>query len=96
MPQLSITIPHTLTQDEVVKRIKEKAESAKSQATGVVMEWEGYTMNFAFAVMGVSVKGHLIVEPHEIQIHVELPWIAKPFFGQIESRVREECQQLLT
>jgi hypothetical protein len=99
MPHISIVIPHQLTQEEAVARIKEKAVSVRQnyaeQASGASDEWQGNTLHFAFAAMGFQVKGTMAVEPHEVQIGVDVPMMAMMFRAPIEKRVREELEQLL-
>ena len=99
MPHISIVIPHHLTQEEAVTRIKEKAISVRqnfqNQVANATDAWEGNKLNFAFVAMGFQVKGSLTVEPHELQIGVDVPMMAMMLRGPIERRMREELEQLL-
>lgn len=99
MPHISIVIPHHLTQEEALTRIKQKAaairQTYQNQVAGASDEWEENKLTFAFAAMGIQVKGNLVVEPHEVQIGVDVPMMAMMFRGPIERRAREELEQLL-
>ena len=50
MPQISIVIPHHLTQEEAIARVKEKAASVRetyqNQVANATDHWEGNTLPF--------------------------------------------------
>jgi hypothetical protein len=99
MPHISIVVPHHLTQEEAMARIKEKAASVRQtyqdQVAGASDSWDGNKLNFAFTAMGIQIQGNMVVEAQEVQIGVDVPMMAMMFRGPIERRVREELEQLL-
>jgi hypothetical protein len=52
-------------------------------------------LTYSFKAMGIAVQGTLTVEPADVKLDAELPWVAMAFRGTIESKVREELGKLL-
>lgn len=99
MPKLSLEVPHALTRDEVVKRLKAKFAAVRSQYEGQVQglreEWLDHTFSFGFKAMGMAVSGTVAVEPQKVSLAADLPFAAMLFKGTIEQRIRQEVGQLL-
>ena len=99
MPRFTLETPHALGQDEALRRLKEKFDSARSQYGGEVKnlneEWTDHTLNFSFSAMGMGVSGTVKVEDRAVKLDAELPFAAMLFKGAIESRIREELGDLL-
>ena len=99
MPILSVTVPHKLPQDEALKRIKKAIADAKKQNSQQVENftenWDGYIGNFSGKAMKHSVSGTLAVKPDEVIVGANLPFIATPFKGKIESMVQQMLERLL-
>lgn len=99
MARLSMVVPHRLTQDEAVKRIKMLLDEVKNQFADKISdlreEWHGNTGKFSFSAMGFSVSGTLAVKPSEVELSGSLPFAAAFFRGRIESTIRERAEVLL-
>ncbi len=99
MPRLKFAVPHSLTADEAVLRLKSKIAAALSEHGGRLSDfqeqWTDHSMNFAFRAMGMSVSGTVAVEPAEVKVDAELPLAAMLFKGAIEQRLRQEIDALL-
>lgn len=99
MPKLEISVPHKLSQDEALDRIKRFVASAKvqySSKTGDVEEsWNGYVGSFSGKAGPSVVSGTLTVNPSSVVLNFALPFIAMLAKGQIESGVREQLSKIL-
>jgi hypothetical protein len=99
MPRLTLEAPHALGQDEALRRLKEKFESARAQYGSDVKnlneEWTDHSLNFSFSAMGIGVSGTVKVEDRAVKVNADLPFAAKFFQGAIEKRMRAELDELL-
>jgi hypothetical protein len=100
MPRITLEEPHTLGQDEALKRLKDKFDSARlqygDQVRNLDEQWTDHTFKFSFNAMGMGVSGTMKVEDRAVKVDAELPFAASFFKGAIESRIRSELGDLLT
>ena len=99
MPNLTMSIPHQLTQDEVKRRVQESIRQAQQQYGHLVAKveerWDGYTLNMTVAAAGDTVSGQAIVELHEVQVSIALPWMLSLLAGKVRRSIEQRGQQLL-
>lgn len=99
MPRMSMTIPHSLGQDEAQRRIATMLADVKAQhgdkITDLHEQWNGNTGNFSFKAMGFNLSGTLKVTDSDVEMNGDLPWAAKPFQGTVEATIRERAERLL-
>jgi putative polyhydroxyalkanoate system protein len=99
MPRITLEAPHALGQDEALKRLKDKFDSARAQYGADVRnldeQWTDHTLNFSFSAMGMGVSGTVKVEDQAVKLDAELPIAASFFKGAIENRLRAELGSLL-
>lgn len=99
MPKSSITIDHSLGQEEALKRIKGILTSARenygNQISDLREDWDDNGGTFSFKAMGFKVSGDLAVSDSKVMINADYPWAAKPFQGTIEQTIRERAERLL-
>lgn len=99
MPDMSISVPHRLSQKEAAKRIKNLIEKLRSQfgdrASNLQESWQGYTGTYSFEVMGFAVSGKLQVGDSDVTMEGKFPFAALPFKGRIEKTVRKNLEELL-
>lgn len=99
MPELKMSLPHRLPQDEALNRIKGLLRQVKLQYADRISdlheEWTGNTGTFSFTAMGFSVTGTLNVKACEVELNGNLPVAAIFFKGKIESTIRERATTLL-
>lgn len=99
MPRFDISEPHGLLQDEALKRIKETLAELKTHFVDKISDlhedWNGNTCKFSLSVKGFSGSGTMIVEPSEVKISGNLPFLALPFKVKIEYTIREWLKKLL-
>lgn len=99
MPKMSIVVPHKLSQDEAMGRIKHLLGEVKTDYGDKVSDlretWSGNRGEFAFKAMGFSIAGTLDVKPGEVALNGSLPLAAMPFKSKIESTIRDRATRLL-
>lgn len=100
MPQFSVSVPHSLSQQEAQERLKDFAEKMRQHYTDMVQEvrqeWQGETLAFGLKTFGMQVDGNLAVGDNAIDIQGSLPMTAMLFKGQIESALKKEISNLLS
>ena len=99
MPKMNVSVPHNLSADEAIRRIKNLVGDMKKQfgdrVTDLKEEWSGNNGQFAFKAMGFDVSGTVQVDAGEVRIQGDLPFAASMFKGRIESTIQERARQLL-
>ena len=99
MPNLNISIPHTLTPDEAASRIRSLLNHLKAEhgdkINDLKEEWVGHTGKFDCSVMGFRVSGILAIEPSQVTITGSLPLAAMLFKGKLETMIRDQTAKLL-
>ncbi len=99
MPKSTVSIDHSLGQEEALQRIKGMMGSVKenygSQVSDLQEEWTDNGGTFSFKAMGFKISGDLAVTDSKVVIDAEYPWAAKPFQSTIETTIRERAERLL-
>jgi hypothetical protein len=99
MPNLNISVPHQLSQDEALRRLKSAIGDAKKQYGDKIDDlqesWNGYTGTLNVAAMGQKLAVVLTVNPSDVTVQSALPMIAMMFRGKIEAAIRQEGTKLL-
>ena len=100
MPNIKVKVDHSLAQEEALKRIKKifdkLKDDFKDKITDVQESWNGNSSDFSFKIMGLLMKGKLAVSQSDVILDGKIPLTALPFKGLIESKIREEAENLLT
>lgn len=100
MPNLKIVIPHNLSKEEVLKRIKnfllELTSRHSDKISDLQESWSEYTCIFNFLIKGLKVNGSLIVEDKFILIKGKIPLIAELYKNQIENIIRHQVDSILS
>jgi len=99
MPELRASIPHQLSKDEALQKIKTLLEQIKSQHADKIsnlhQDWKDYTGLFSFLVMGFAVSGTLTVEETSVELVSDIPLPAMLFKSKIKSMIEDEGTRLL-
>jgi|SRR6516162_10209420 hypothetical protein len=100
MASLDFSIPHKLTQDEALKRIKNLLNDAKRDHADLISNlqenWEENKGTFSFSAKGYDVSGELIVNPNSIDIHSNVPFALTLFKGMITGMITQKANELLS
>ena len=100
MPKLSMTVPHHLSQDEALKRIRGLLNNVRTQFADKISdlreEWNDNVGRFSFSAMGMPVSGTLTVKPSEVEFSGDLPALAAIYKSKIESTIRQQAETLLS
>ena len=99
MPKMSVSVPHGLTKEEAVEKLKQFVPKIKERYQGQVSNleenWADNVLNFGFTTFGFPIKGALTVEPGEVKLDGEIPFAAMMFKGKIEQEFKESLAKLL-
>ena len=99
MSSLNIKIPHHLTQEEALARIKTLLvrikQEQKDKISDVKEEWEGSTGSFQFRSFGQTLAGVIDVNAANVEINSRLPFALSLFKGKIEEVIQDKAKQVL-
>lgn len=99
MSSLNISIPHELSQDDAVARIKKLLTKLqveqKDMIQNVKEEWNGNKSNFSFSAKGFDIAGNIAVNPDSVNIKGDLPFMLSFFKGKIEEIIKAQGQAVL-
>jgi hypothetical protein len=99
MSNLEFTVPHKLSQEEALSRVRNLLSQAASQHSDKIRnlreDWNGNTGNFSLTAMGYDVSGSLTVNPDNVHIVAKVPFAVSLFKGTISKMLEERASQLL-
>ena len=99
MPQFTVQVPHTLSQQEARERLNRFVDVLRQKFQDSVndlqQDWEGDTLRFSFKTFGILLKGGITVGQRELDVKGDLPFTAMMFRGKIESSIREQLERLV-
>ena len=100
MSSLNINIPHNLSKEEALSRIKGLLQQVKVEQANIVSNvqenWQGDQGTFSFSAMGFDLSGLIDVKDDGIDINAELPFALSLFRGKIKEVINEKAKQLLS
>ncbi len=96
---LSMSIPHNLTQAEVRRRIESGMKQAQTdhaaQFSNLTHTWTDNHLDFSLAILGQSISGHADINPTDISLHINLPWMLAAFADKIRPQIQAQADRLL-
>lgn len=99
MPDMKVTVPHSLPKEEAKARIQKLVGELQKQYAGMVKniqeKWTGDTGEFSFEMMGFTVGGAVFVEPSQVRLEGKLPMAAMMFKSKVEDSIRTKAAELL-
>lgn len=99
MASLDMSIPHELSQEEALKRIKDVLGQIKQEhgdkISNLSEHWDGHAGTFSLTVMGFDVSGKLTVTASSVDLDATLPFAASLFKGQIKNLISQKATELL-
>ncbi|MDI6783142.1 MAG: polyhydroxyalkanoic acid system family protein [bacterium] len=100
MPNINLVIPHLLSPEEALLRIKTRLNKLKEEhpdkISEVREEWIGNIGQYSFVAMGMKFAGTLTIENNQVILDGELPLLAIFYKTEIEKKIRQEAEKLLT
>jgi putative polyhydroxyalkanoate system protein len=100
MAALNMDIPHQLSQEEALTRVKKLLvtlqDEQKDRISNVKEEWNGDTGNFQFTASGFDLSGQIKVQPNSITIDSKLPLALTFFKGMIKDMIEKKTTELLS
>lgn len=100
MPSLKVSVPHTLTVEEAMGRIRTIVEEIRArhshQVSNLQEDWTERAVAYSFSAMGFSTSGNMEVAEEAVHIESKIPLAAVMFRGQIEERIKSELGRLLS
>jgi hypothetical protein len=99
MSTLKLNIPHSLSEEEALDRIKKLLgnlkEEQKDKISNVKESWHDNKGAFSFTAKGFDLSGHIQVNASDIQISSRLPFAVSLFKNQISNLIQEKAKELL-
>src|SRR5262245_38234975 len=99
MSTLKLNIPHNLTEEDALARIKNLLvnlkEEQKDNISNVKEHWEGNRGNFSFRARGFDLSGNILVNSSGVEINSDLPWAVSFFKGTISDMINKKAKELL-
>ena len=95
MAKLDIDIPHQLSQEEALQRVKTLLTKTREQHSDQVKDlkesWNGPTGDFSFSIMGFAVSGTLHVTASAIELRGQIPMALAFFKTKITNIIEEQA-----
>jgi hypothetical protein len=100
MAPLELRVPHSLSREEIHRRIDAGLARARSEYEGQIgpieAEWvDPDRMTVGLSVMGMRFNGQIETSDKEVLVKVQLPGMASLFAGRIRQGIEEQLGGLL-
>jgi hypothetical protein len=99
MPNLQVSVPHSLSEQEAERRLWDRYDTIKTAYAGQIKDFEeernGNSLRCKFTAYGMKIQSTVTTEPGKVLISLDLPFLAMAFKGLIEKRIRDELGTLL-
>src|SRR3982751_2211023 len=99
MSAINLNIPHNLTQDEALTRIKgllaKLKEDQKDTISDAKEDWLGNKGSFSFKAKGFNIAGDIEVSDSNVKINSQLPLAVSFFKGPISDIITKKATELL-
>ena len=97
MPKFQTTVPHTLSQQEAIKRMNQFTETIgkSEQVSELEQSWQDNQLHFGFKTYGIPLKGVVTVTEEKLDVNGELPFSAMMFKGKIEGEIQKVLGKLM-
>jgi hypothetical protein len=96
---LVVSIPHSLGQEEAMRRLKTGLTRAASSLPVLTVDeerWEDNRMIFRVRALGQAASGHVDVADDHVRVEVVLPWLLQRFAEAAQVAIRNRGKLLLT
>lgn len=98
MEPLIVTVSHSLSKDEVVRRLRPALGRTVQMFPVLKLEheqWAGERMDFRLKAFGQAVTGNLLVGDKAVRVEVTLPWLLQKFADAVRESITLRAQVLL-
>ncbi len=100
MPQMTVSVPHTLGQEEATTRLNKKLVEIKEKHQYEVRDLvetrpDPHSLAFSFKALGFAVSGRCKSLPDAVTMDLDLPFAAMIVKGMIERQIRSELEAVL-
>ena len=99
MSSLNLNIPHKLSKEEALTRIKGLLSNLKEEQKNLVSDvqenWQDNKGNFSFKAKGFSLAGNIEVNDAAVLINSDLPFAVSFFKGAIGDMITKKTKELL-
>ena len=100
MADLNVSIPHELSKEEALDRIKKLLTNLKKEQAQIVTDvkekWEGERGEVQFSAQGFDLAGNIQVNDNSVDIDAELPFALSFFKGMIKKVIEDKASILLS
>ena len=100
MPNLEMTIPHSLSQEEAIKRIKNQFTEMKKnhgdKIKNLKEDWNGNVGNFSFSFQGFDISGTLTVDHSSVGLDGKIPLAVSLFKEAIKKTIYDKAVEILS
>lgn len=100
MASLKMNIPHQLSKEEALSRIKnllgKLKQEQKDKISNVTENWKEDTGNFRFTTYGYDLSGVIKVQSSGIDIDANIPFAVALFKGTIKEIIDKKTRELLS
>jgi hypothetical protein len=96
---LVVSIPHRLTREEAVNRLKGGLSRAAASVPVLTVDeetWTGDRMVFRVRALGQAASGNIDVGDHHVRVEVMLPLFLQRFAQMAQRAIRDRGALLLT
>ena len=95
MATIDIRRAHTLDKDEAKRRAEALAKGLEEKI-GIRWHWEGDRIKFdAPGGAAKGAQGTVYVDPEDIRVEVDLPFLLRAVKGTVESKINQKLDDLL-
>lgn len=96
---LTVSVPHQLGREEATRRLQGGMGTLRTQLgdkfAKIEDSWSGDRMDFKVAVMGQSVRGHLVVLDDTVKVEVQLPMILAMLAEKVKPMIQKQGTLML-
>jgi putative polyhydroxyalkanoate system protein len=90
---LTLNLPHRLGREEARRRLQNGIASFRTQNAQqfaqVEDHWTGDHLDLRLVAMGQTVTGRVDVEPEQVRVEIDLPWL----FAMLAEKIRGQIEQ---
>jgi hypothetical protein len=100
MANLEMTIPHSLPEEEAVKRIKNQFTEMKKnhgdKIKNLKEDWNGNVGNFSFSFQGFDISGTLTIDHSSVELDGKIPLAVSLFKEAIKKTIYDKAVEILS